>query len=157
MPVTFVESPSFDAPAAVPRASPPKKRKPKPSRGNFADHDSEQAAAVVRGAMAALLDTSFADGALGRALWQGDDPSPRAVRFMASFCALAKTGDQPGMLRALRSYGLDVYQEIAVALFPELYGEPEQAGIVPEGGPERVGQDRLEAFARIMSRGSGAG
>ena len=51
-----------------------------------------------------------------------------------------------------------VYQEIALALFPEEFAEAGGAdrGICPDGGPERVGGVRLVAAAVLAGDPGGA-
>lgn len=139
------------------RKRPPKsckkraKPKPKPKHPNRG-WKPDKAAAVVRGAMARTLDRGFTAGPLGGVLWQGDELPPEAVRFVQRFSDLAARRDHPGMLAALRGYGLDVFQALACVLFPELYGGVGR-GLAPDGGPERVGKDRWEAFAKSVVRG----
>jgi hypothetical protein len=154
MPVSsFVPSPDFDE--CPPRPKKPRKpRKPRGERECFRKKrpSADVAGAIIRGAMARTLDGGFCDGELGAVLWQLDELPPGAVRFIQAFVKLAQANDQAGMLRALRGYGLDVFQALAATLFPELYGGPSGArGIAPDGGPERVGRERWEAFAKMLA------
>lgn len=114
----------------------------------------DEAAAVVRGALADTLDDSFCNGPLGFALWQSEDLPESAKTFIATMIEHAEDRDRLGMVKTFRRYGLSLFQEIALALFPELYADdPAAVGIVPDGGPERVGRERLELFAAKIGLG----
>jgi hypothetical protein len=112
----------------------------------------DEAAAVVRGALADALEKSFTAGPLGDVLWQGESFLPHVRAFVADVVELAQDGDRAGVVLLLRKWGLDVYQALALSLFPELYcADPLAVGLVPAGGPERAGADRMKAFAKLLN------
>jgi hypothetical protein len=112
----------------------------------------DEAAAVVRGALADALERSFTAGPLGDVLWQGESFLPHVRAFVTEVIELARDDDRAGVVLLLRKWGLDVYQALALALFPELYcADPLAVGVVPAGGPERAGADRMKAFAALLA------
>jgi hypothetical protein len=131
---------------------------PGPPRGyrrakHFAPSPSaEEAAAVVRGALADKLDHEFSEGELAGVLWNGPRPPASAVRFIERVIELAEEGDRAGIWKAFQGYGLTVFQAVALALFAELYADdPQASGLVPVSGVERVGAERLKAFAALVA------
>jgi hypothetical protein len=112
----------------------------------------DEAAAVVRGALADALERSFTAGPLGDVLWQGESFLPHVRAFVEELTELARDDDRAGVVLLLRRWGLDVYQALALALFPELYcGDPLAVGIVPAGVPDRACPDRMKAFAALLA------
>jgi hypothetical protein len=125
---------------------------------HFAAHpDAAEAAAVIRGALAEALEESFESGPLREVLWNGDHPSERARAFIERVIDMAADGDRAGIWIAFQRFGLDVFQAVALATCPEMYAaDPLAAGIVPAAGPERVGVERLKAFAALLADVKGA-
>lgn len=148
---------------------PPPRRHAVPAhkRGQFEPECSpEEAAAVIRGALADILENGFTSGDLGYVLWNGN-PLPehagklpprlaklveRTARFVEKVCDLGEEGDRIGVVRALRSYGLSVYQAISETLFPEIFDETDltRVGLFPAGEVERVGPERVRAMAAAI-------
>lgn len=122
-------------------------------RGHFRPvPDTAEAAAVVRGALADKLDAEFTEGALRDVLWNGERLPKGAVEFIERVIELAEERDRAGIVKAFRAYGMTVFQSIALALFCELYAnDPLAVGLVPAAGVERVGTDRLKAFAALLA------
>jgi len=108
----------------------------------------DEATKVLRGVLADALERSFTDGPLAVVLLQTDEFPEHALRFVRELSTRARANDHEGALELLRAWMLRVFQDVAVALFPEIYaGDPRAVGLVPEGGPERVGKKRLDATA----------
>lgn len=92
--------------------------------GTFAAADPEEAASVVRGVLIDRLD-DIADG----------------EAWAAACAAFLRDRDPLRLLQALQ-----------VVFFPEEFmdpGEPHPEGLIPRGGPPRVGGDRLDGYARL--------
>ena len=117
-----------------PGGLPPARRAPstRPPRKKYfaagAKQDAGHAAAVVRGILVNAADRSYCDGELGRVLFRDSDDAE------------------------LRNYGMKVFQELMLALFPEEFAGPgHEPGLVPAFGPKRAGADRLLLFVEVVS------
>jgi hypothetical protein len=112
---------------------------------------AEDHAEVIRGVLIQTMDRSYCSGRVGELLWRDNE------------------NDQ------LRTLGVDVFQAIMEALFPEEFAEnagdaiaeamrrkaanparpwyaAEADSLLPVGGPKRVGAARLEAAVTALAR-----
>ena len=124
-----------------------------------------QVCSMIRGALIAKMEALFTEGSLGAVLWQGADWTPDTIRFVSRFFALNQ--DREAALELLRQYGLHVFSEMMLGMFPREFGEDPEvvaraeaahcsdrlaAGLVPDTGPQRAGSERTALFAKALTR-----
>jgi len=132
--------------------------------------DLAQTCALVRGALIAKMEALFTSGAVGAALWQGDNWEPGTVEFVSRFSTQLQLNDHEGALGLLRQHGLHIFGELMRAMFPREFGEDPEiaarlakqrgdrlaavlaAGLVPDTGPQRAGSERTALFAKALTR-----
>jgi len=131
--------------------------------------DLAQVCSMIRGALIAKMEALFTSGAVGSALWQGDNWEPATIQFVSRFSARLQLNDREGALGLLREHGVHIFGELMRAMFPREFGEDPEiaarlakqrgdrlaavlaAGLVPDTGPQRAGSERTALFAKALT------